>query len=58
MTFCPFSFRHIIVPDHLSSTPVLVGFMFSLQCFVEVDMSCCPFSFLHGIVCPLSIYDF
>ena len=56
----PFGISTLLtLPEHLSSTPVFVGFMvldrqFSVQCFVD---HCFCFSFGHCVFCP-SIYGF
>ena len=52
--------RTAILPEHLSSPPVLSGVTRSsvlCVCFVYRCLSFCPFSFGHCVVCP-SIYGF
>ena len=55
--------RLLTLPEHLRSSPVLVGFVlldlwFSVLCFVDRCLYFCPFSFGHCVVCPSSIYGF
>jgi hypothetical protein len=51
-------------PEHMSSPPVLVGFVFVTRslvlcvCFVDRCLSFCTFSFGHCVVCSSSIYGF